>query len=194
MILDIPTLAADPTFSGRTGITSFNQCLEFTNFNVDWFKRNRQYKTKYLNVMQGRNWAEAEHWYETMKHHDLEGFAFGGSAKNDINIVLRTLIKMRDDQQLERGKRDVLHYLGIGRLEWATAYTAMAKRFATDAGFRICNEALQLHGGYGYMREYPFERYIRDNRVHQILEGTNEIMRVIIARRLLALSDLESIT
>ena len=76
----------------------------------------------------------------------------------------------------------------------ATAYTAMAKRFATDADFRICNEALQLHGGYGYMREYPFERYIRDNRVHQILEGTNEIMRVIIARRLLALSDLESIT
>jgi len=76
----------------------------------------------------------------------------------------------------------------------ATAYTAMAKRFATDAGFRICNEALQLHGGYGYMREYPFERYIRDNRVHQILEGTNEIMRVIIARRLLVLSDLESIT
>jgi len=76
----------------------------------------------------------------------------------------------------------------------ATAYTAMAKRIATDAGFRICNEALQLHGGYGYMREYPFERYIRDNRVHQILEGTNEIMRVIIARRLLALSDLESIT
>ena len=127
MILDIPTLAADPTFSGRTGITSFNQCLEFTDFNVNWFKKNRKYQTKYLNVMQGRNWAEAEHWYETMKHHDLEGFAFGGSAKNDINIVLRTLIKMRDDQQLERGKRDVLHYLGIGRLEWATAYTAIQR-------------------------------------------------------------------
>jgi hypothetical protein len=95
MILDIPTLAADPTFSGRTGITSFNQCLEFTDFNVEWFKRNRKYQTKYLNVMQGRNWSEAEHWYEKMKHHDLEGFAFGGSAKNDINIVLRTLIKMR---------------------------------------------------------------------------------------------------
>jgi hypothetical protein len=77
--------------------------------------------------MQGRNWAEAEHWYEKMKHHDLEGFAFGGSAKNDINIVLRTLIKMRDDKQLEQGKRDVLHYLGIGRLEWATAYTAIQR-------------------------------------------------------------------
>ena len=76
----------------------------------------------------------------------------------------------------------------------ATAYAAMAKRFATDAGFSICNDALQLHGGYGYMREYPLERFVRDNRVHQILEGTNEIMRVIIARRLLALADLEAIT
>jgi alkylation response protein AidB-like acyl-CoA dehydrogenase len=76
----------------------------------------------------------------------------------------------------------------------ATVYTAMAKRFSTDVGFRVCNDALQLHGGYGYMREYPLERYIRDNRVHQILEGTNEIMRVIIARRLLTLADLENIT
>src|SRR5690606_11616026 len=66
-----------------------------------------------------------------------------------------------------------------------TVYCAMAKRFATDAGFEICNQALQLHGGYGYLREYPIERFFRDARVHQILEGTNEIMRVIIARRLL---------
>ncbi|HZL59108.1 MAG TPA: acyl-CoA dehydrogenase family protein [Stellaceae bacterium] len=62
---------------------------------------------------------------------------------------------------------------------------AMAKRFATDTGFQVVNEALQLHGGYGYIKEYPIERYLRDLRVHQILEGTNEIMRVIIARRLL---------
>jgi len=67
----------------------------------------------------------------------------------------------------------------------ATAHCAMAKRFATDVGFNICNEALQLHGGYGYIREYPLERLVRDTRVHQILEGTNEIMRVIVARRLL---------
>jgi alkylation response protein AidB-like acyl-CoA dehydrogenase len=66
----------------------------------------------------------------------------------------------------------------------ATTYCAMAKRFATDAGFRVCNEALQLFGGYGYIREYPMERHVRDTRVHQILEGTNEIMRVIIARRM----------
>ncbi len=67
----------------------------------------------------------------------------------------------------------------------ATKLCAMAKRFATDAGFAVANQALQLHGGYGYLRDYPLERIVRDLRVHQILEGTNEIMRVIIARELL---------
>ncbi len=66
-----------------------------------------------------------------------------------------------------------------------TTYCAMAKRFATDTGFMVCNEALQVHGGYGYIKEYPLERHVRDVRVHQILEGTNEIMRVIIGRRLM---------
>ena len=66
----------------------------------------------------------------------------------------------------------------------ATRLCAMAKRFATDAGFDIANQALQLHGGYGYLKDYPLERIVRDLRVHQILEGTNEIMRVIIAREI----------
>ncbi|WP_458689717.1 acyl-CoA dehydrogenase family protein [Nocardia tengchongensis] len=59
---------------------------------------------------------------------------------------------------------------------------AMAKRFATDAGFEVANKALQLHGGYGYLAEYGIEKIVRDLRVHQILEGTNEIMRVVVAR------------
>jgi len=67
----------------------------------------------------------------------------------------------------------------------ATRYCAMAKRFATDAGFGICDAALQIHGGYGYLKDYPLERFLRDTRVHRILEGTNEIMRLIIARKLL---------
>jgi len=67
----------------------------------------------------------------------------------------------------------------------ATKYCAMAKRYATDVCFRICDEALQLHGGYGYIKDTQIERYVRDLRVHRILEGTNEIMRVIIARKLL---------
>ncbi|MFL5215443.1 MAG: acyl-CoA dehydrogenase family protein [Microvirga sp.] len=66
-----------------------------------------------------------------------------------------------------------------------TMRCAMAKRFATDIGFKVANDALQLHGGYGYLSEYGIEKIVRDLRVHQILEGTNEIMRVIVARKLI---------
>jgi alkylation response protein AidB-like acyl-CoA dehydrogenase len=66
----------------------------------------------------------------------------------------------------------------------ATQLCAMAKRFATDVGFKVANDALQVHGGYGYLKDYPVERVVRDLRVHQILEGTNEIMRVITAREM----------
>jgi alkylation response protein AidB-like acyl-CoA dehydrogenase len=68
----------------------------------------------------------------------------------------------------------------------ATRLAAMAKRFATDAGFEAVNGCLQLFGGYGYLRDHPIERVLRDVRVHQILEGTNEIMRLIVSRDLLA--------
>jgi butyryl-CoA dehydrogenase len=67
----------------------------------------------------------------------------------------------------------------------ASMLCAMAKRFGTDAGFEVANQALQLHGGYGYLSEYGIEKIVRDLRVHQILEGTNEIMRVIVARKLI---------
>lgn len=67
----------------------------------------------------------------------------------------------------------------------ATKFCAMAKRLVTDTSFRVANEALQIHGGYGYLADYGLEKIVRDLRVHQILEGTNEIMRVIIARKLL---------
>jgi alkylation response protein AidB-like acyl-CoA dehydrogenase len=66
-----------------------------------------------------------------------------------------------------------------------TKFAAMAKRLATDTGMAVVDRALQLHGGYGYLQDYPVERFFRDLRVHRILEGTNEIMRVIIARELL---------
>src|SRR3990172_2539997 len=75
----------------------------------------------------------------------------------------------------------------------ATTYCAMAKRYATDVGFRVCVDAQQIFGGYGYLKDHPLERFVRETRVHQILEGTNEIMRVIIARAALkddALNDL----
>jgi alkylation response protein AidB-like acyl-CoA dehydrogenase len=87
-------------------------------------------------------------------------------------VAARQMVRLAASK-LDAGARD------------ASTYCAMAKRFATDAGFNVVNDALQLHGGYGYIREYPLERLLRDARVHQILEGTNEIMRVIIARRML---------
>jgi alkylation response protein AidB-like acyl-CoA dehydrogenase len=67
----------------------------------------------------------------------------------------------------------------------ATRWCAMAKRFVTDTGFKVANDALQLHGGYGYLSDYGVERIVRDLRVHQILEGTNEVMRVIVSRDML---------
>ncbi|SJM36600.1 Acryloyl-CoA reductase (NADH) [Psychrobacter pasteurii] len=75
----------------------------------------------------------------------------------------------------------------------ATTYCAMAKRLATDLSFAVANEALQLHGGYGYLNEYPLERHVRDLRVHQILEGTNEIMRVIVSRKMMSDGALDSL-
>nr|MYU47491.1 acyl-CoA dehydrogenase [Streptomyces sp. SID7803] len=74
-------------------------------------------------------------------------------------------------QALDRGDPQAPPYL-----------CAMAKRFATDTGYTVADRALQLHGGYGYLNEYGIEKIVRDLRVHQILEGTNEIMRVIVAR------------
>jgi len=107
--------------------------------------------------------------------------------------------KLQDFQALQFKLADMATELEAARLmlhrgAWAldrgdpdaTTRCAMAKRFATDVGFEVVNAALQLHGGYGYIRDYGIERYLRDLRVHQILEGTNEIMRLIIARRLLA--------
>ncbi|WP_019672398.1 acyl-CoA dehydrogenase family protein [Psychrobacter lutiphocae] len=75
----------------------------------------------------------------------------------------------------------------------ATTYCAMAKRMATELSFDVANQALQLHGGYGYLNEYPLERHVRDLRVHQILEGTNEIMQVIVSRKMLSEGALDSL-
>jgi len=100
--------------------------------------------------------------------------------------MLTELVAARQMIRLAASKLD-------GEDPQATTYCAMAKRFATDVGFKVCNDALQLLGGYGYIREYPMERYVRDTRVHQILEGTNEIMRVIVGRRLMMDGALEII-
>jgi alkylation response protein AidB-like acyl-CoA dehydrogenase len=107
-----------------------------------------------------------------------------GKALKDFQALQFKLADMATELEAARLMvRRAAHALDNRHPE-ATKLCAMAKRFATDAGFQVANDALQLHGGYGYLQDYPLERLVRDLRVHQILEGTNEIMRVIIAREL----------
>lgn len=93
------------------------------------------------------------------------------------------------DMETELQAARVMLYEAASRLDGkapdATRWCAMAKRFVTDTGFKVANDALQIHGGYGYLQDYGVEQIVRDLRVHQILEGTNEIMRVIISRDML---------
>ncbi len=121
---------------------------------------------------------------ETARAHLVERRQFGQRLA-DFQALQFRLADMATDLDAAR----LLVWRGAAGLDaadpQATMHCAMAKRFATDAGFHVANEALQLLGGYGYLKDFPVERYLRDLRVHQILEGTNEIMRVIIARRLL---------
>ncbi|WP_242087694.1 acyl-CoA dehydrogenase family protein [Microbacterium lacticum] len=110
-----------------------------------------------------------------------ERFTFGEALAERQSVVF-TLADMATELQAARALvRDAARAIDEGAPD-AAAQCAMAKRFATDAGFDVANRALQLHGGYGYLHEYGIEKVVRDLRVHQILEGTNEIMRVIIGR------------
>jgi alkylation response protein AidB-like acyl-CoA dehydrogenase len=115
----------------------------------------------------------------------LERAAFGRPLA-DFQALQFKLADMATDLEAAR----LMTYRAADALDradpQASMYSAMAKRFATDLGFQVCNEALQIHGGYGYLKDYGLEKLVRDLRVHQILEGTNEIMRVVISRRLLA--------
>jgi len=127
MILDIPAWAAAPVNRERTGLTSFNDCLQGTLFNNDFFVRNRKGQTKYLNVLQGGNNNEADIWYDAVKHYDFEGWAMGGNNMRDIDLAIRRIVKMRDEGLLEPG-RDVIHFLGTSKLEWAVVLTAIQRK------------------------------------------------------------------
>jgi alkylation response protein AidB-like acyl-CoA dehydrogenase len=109
-----------------------------------------------------------------------------GHAIRDFQAIQFRLADMETELQAARVfLRQAAWKLDQGAVD-ATKHCAMAKRLVTDTAFRVANDALQLLGGYGYLADYGIEKIVRDLRVHQILEGTNEIMRVIIARALLA--------
>lgn len=117
-------------------------------------------------------------------HYAAERSQFG----KYLNEFQATQFRLADMETELQAARSML-YEAAARLDAKTAdatkWCAMAKRFVTDTCSKIANDALQIHGGYGYLHDYGVERIVRDLRVHQILEGTNEIMRVIIARDML---------
>lgn len=127
MVLDIPTWAARPPLNERTGLKSFQECLDGTLYNNAWFLANRRHQTKFLNVLQGSNNQEADIWYDHVKHFPFEGWAMGGNNMQDAHLLLRRLINMRDDKLLEPGERDVIHVLGTSRLEFAVFLTAVQR-------------------------------------------------------------------
>jgi alkylation response protein AidB-like acyl-CoA dehydrogenase len=120
---------------------------------------------------------------DTAKSHLETRRQFGNPLKNFQGLQWRLADMATELDAARLMVRRAAHALD-NRDPQATKYCAMAKRLATDTGFEVANQALQLHGGYGYLQDFPLERIVRDLRVHQILEGTNEIMRVITAREL----------
>ena len=126
MVLDIPTWSAAPINQERTGLKTFKDCLDGTLFNNDFFLKHRKGQTKFLNVLQGGNNVDAEIWYEAVKHYPFEGWAMGGNNMKDVDLMLRRLIKLRDEKLLDPG-RDVIHFLGTSKLELACLLTAVQR-------------------------------------------------------------------
>ena len=135
MLLDVPTWACDHIHSPKTGLKSFDDCLEKTRFNNQYWLDRRQGKTKFLNVLQGSNWDTAEAWYQGVKEFSdpavwgdkaCEGWAMGGANMCKMPITLRRLITMRFDGMLE-GK-DWMHFLGTAQLDWSCYLTSIQRQ------------------------------------------------------------------
>ncbi|MDF2442123.1 MAG: hypothetical protein JWR01_326 [Subtercola sp.] len=128
----------------------------------------------------GAQWA-----YDKAVAYMKERQTFGHPLSDQQALVFR-LADMRIQLEAARGLlRRAARALDAGAPDMVEL-CAMAKKFGTDVSFTVANEALQLHGGYGYLAEYGLEKVVRDLRVHQILEGTNEIMSLIVGRSIIA--------
>ena len=135
MMLDVPTWACDHIHSPKTGLKSFEDCLEKTRFNNDYFLKNRLGHTKWLNVLQGSDWNTAEQWYTGVKEFSdpnvwgdkaAEGWAFGGANMCKMDITLKRLMTMREDGLL-KGK-NWIHFLGTAQLDWSCYLTSIQRQ------------------------------------------------------------------
>lgn len=136
MMLDVPTWACDHIHSPKTGLKTFDDCLEKTKFNNKYFLDNRLGHTKWLNVLQGSDWDTAEKWYQGMKEFsdpsgpyagkEAEGWAFGGANMCKMDITLRRLMTMRDDGMLVN--KNWIHFLGTAQLDWSCYLTSIQRQ------------------------------------------------------------------
>ena len=126
MTLDVPTWAADDLNSPKTGLKSFQDTLDGTIYNNQFFQKNRLGQTKLLNVLQGDDWETAQIWYDKVKDFEFEGWAMGGINMCDMEVMLRRLIIMRDEKKLD-GK-DWMHVLGTSQLDWACFLTQVQRQ------------------------------------------------------------------
>jgi hypothetical protein len=136
MMLDVPTWACDHIHSPKTGLKTFEDCLEKTRFNNKYFLDNRLGQTKWLNVLQGSDWSTAEQWYQGVKEFsdpagpyagkEAEGWAFGGANMCKMDITLKRLMTLREDGLLE-GK-NWIHFLGTAQLDWSCYLTSIQRQ------------------------------------------------------------------
>ena len=126
MTLDVPSWAADDLNSPKTGLNSFQDCLDGTIYNNNFFQKNRLGQTKFLNVLQGDDWETAQIWYDQVKDFEFEGWAMGGINMCDMEVMLKRLIIMRDEKKLD-GK-DWMHVLGTSQLDWACYLTGVQRQ------------------------------------------------------------------
>ena len=132
MVLDIPAwVARSPAGVKATGVSSYQEAVDATRINNDYFMKHRSGACKFLNVLQGENHADAEDWYQQMKDYcdpkkytdHFNGWSMGGQNMCDVHLLLKRLVALRFDGLLEKGKHDFMHFLGTSKLEWATLLT-----------------------------------------------------------------------
>ena len=145
MMLDVPTWACDHIHSPKTGLKTFEDCLDKTKFNNDYFLKNRLGQTKWLNVLQGSNWETAEAWYDGVKEfsdpngpyagREAEGWAFGGANMCKMDITLKRLMTLREDGLL-KGK-NWIHFLGTAQLDWSCYLTLIQREIRKHVNEKI---------------------------------------------------------
>jgi hypothetical protein len=135
MMLDVPTWACDHNHTTKTGLKTFEDCLDKTRFNNEYFLKNRLGQTKFLNVLQGGDWERAEQWYQGVKEYSdpavwedkaAEGWAMGGANMSMMDVTLKRLMTLREDGLLE-GK-NWMHFLGTAQLDWACFLTSIQRQ------------------------------------------------------------------